>query len=470
MKLNVLFLFICCCPLSATVYSQQTKVSLALTQVSLEEFFKDVQSRTGFFFIYPSNLFENAGTITVHTEDEELSQVLTKVLGQKGLSYKFQDDVIIVVKEPLPGQQQVVTRPVRGVVMDKDMNPMPGVNVIVKGTTTGVSTNSEGRFEIIVPVNPDLILRFSFVGMTTREIKIGEQTNLRVVMEISEEALSEVVITGYQVISKERATGSFDIIDTRHIEKPTSNIATALVGTVSGVNATLDLNGNPTFEIRGQTRLDGSSAPLVVVDGFAVERNFSDINPNDVESIHLLKDAAAASIWGARAANGVIVVTTKQGKKGGVNVEISSSVRFAPKIDLDYARSLAPTDQFIEYEKLSFNSWSASMPSDTRFSGGSYSPVQEALLEHHFGYITVQERDQRIEALKKLDNTAQIKKYILQNPLVHQHNLSISNVTERINNMLTLMYEENDTYLKGNDSYKISVGYKTNVHVFPWLD
>jgi TonB-linked SusC/RagA family outer membrane protein len=470
MKLNVLFLFICCWPLSAAVYSQQTKVSLDLERVSLEEFFRSVQASTGYFFIYNSDLFEGAGSVSVHALDEELASVLTGVLKQKGLTYKMQDDVIIVTRATPAGQQPIVTRTVRGVVTDKDRHPLPGVNVVVKGTTTGVATSSEGRFEMIVPANPSLVLRFSFIGMKTREVTIGEQTELNVALEASEESLDEVVITGYQVISKERATGSFDILDTRHIEKPTSNIATALVGTVAGVNARVDINGDPTFEIRGQTRLDGSNAPLVVVDGFAVERSFRDINPNDVESIHILKDAAAASIWGARAANGVIVITSKQGKKGGVNVEVSSSLKFAPKIDLDYARSLAPTEQFIEYEKMSFNAWSASMASDTRFSHGAYSPVQEALLEHHFGYITEQERDQRIEALKHLDNNAQIKKYLLQNPFTQQHNLSISNVSERINNMLTLMYEGRDSYLKGNDSYKVSIGYKSNVRVFSWLD
>jgi TonB-linked SusC/RagA family outer membrane protein len=478
MRLNVLLLFTCCLPLSAAVYSQQAKVSLNLAGASLEEFFKDVQGQTGLYFIYPSNLFNGAGTVTVTAREEELSRVLARVLTPNGLAYKMQDDVIIVVKGSPSLQQQVATRRVRGVVTDKERHPLPGVNVVIKGTTSGVATDGNGRFEIVIPAaDPGLALRFSFIGMVPREVKVGALAEVNVVLEETEGELNEVVVTGYQVISKERATGAFDIIDTRHVEKPTSNIATALVGTVSGVNACLDVNGDPTFEIRGQTRLDATgNEPLVVVDGFAIERSFKDINPNDVESIHILKDAAAASIWGARAANGVIVITTKRGKAGtgagGVNVELSTSLRFAPKIDLEYVRSLAPVDDFIKYEKMTFNSWSAAfaMPSDTRFSHGGFSPVQEALLEHYFGYITEQERDRRIEAVKKHDNSEQIKKYILQNPFVQQYNLSVSGAGERANNMLTLMYEKSDSYLQGNGSYKVSVGYKSNVHLFPWLD
>jgi TonB-linked SusC/RagA family outer membrane protein len=474
-RFNFLFLFACCLPLSATVYSQHAKVSLTLDGVTLEEFFKSINEQTGLYFICPSGLCEGVGTVSIVTLDEELPGVLERVLHKKGLSYKMHDDVIVIVKgAPLYQQQRVATRPVRGVVHDKENKPLAGVNVVVKGTTVGVATDRDGRFEIVVPADPSLVLRFSFIGMTTREVTIGEQSNLSITLEFSDEALGEVVVTGYQVISRERATGAFDIIDTRHVDKPTSNIATALVGTVSGVNARLDVNGDPTFEIRGQTRLDATgNEPLVVVDGFAVERNFRDINPNDVETIHILKDAAAASIWGARAANGVIVITTKRGKrgtgKGGVNVELTASLKYAPKIDLAYARSQPSTEEFIEYEKISFNSWSASMVSDTRFSHGSYSPVQEALLEHYFGYISEQERDKRIEAVKKFDNNEQIKKYILQNPFTRQYNLNVSSANERMNNMLSLMYEKNDAYLKGNDYYKISAGYKTSVHLFPWL-
>jgi TonB-linked SusC/RagA family outer membrane protein len=473
MRQIVLLLLVLLGPISATADSQQAKVTMELSSVSLDVFFKDIQERTGYFFLYNAELLGRAGTVSVNARDEELSLVLARTLLPKGLDYKFQDDVIIVTRGVPVDQQQVASRTLSGVVTDKSGVPLPGVNVVVKGTTTGVATDREGRFRMVLPVTPGLTLRFSFIGMETKEIRVGEQNEMKVVLEVSEETLDEVVITGYQVISKERATGSFDVIDTRHIEKPTTNIATALVGTVAGVNATMDVDGNPTLIIRGQTRLEGGNAPLVVVDGFAIERDFADINPNDVESIHLLKDAAAASIWGARAANGVIVVTTKRGKasdKGNVNIELTSSFKVAPRLDLDYYRSLAPTGDFIEYEKMTFNRWSGNMAGDTRFDHGSYSPVQEALMEHYFGHITAQERDRRIDAVRNLDNSEQIKKYLLQNPITHQHNLNISNVTERVNNILSLMYEENNTYLKGNDSRKLSVGYKSNVHVFRWLD
>ena len=445
LRVSVVLLFISWLPLTAAVYSQHAKVSISLEDATLEEFFRSIQEQTGLYFIYPSGLFVRAGVVTVKASEEELALVLERVLSKKGLSYTMQDDVIVVTRgTPVAQQQRVATRVVRGVVRDREQQTLPGVNVMIKGTTVGVATDRDGRFEITVPADPQLVLRFSFIGKTTQEMKIGERSELAVVLETADASLDEVVVTGYQVISRERATGAFDVIDTRHVDKPTSNIATALVGTVAGVNARLDANGYPTFEIRGQTRLEATgNEPLVVVDGFAVERNFKDINPNDVETIHILKDAAAASIWGARAANGVIVITTKRGKggagKGGVNVELTATLKYAPKIDLAYARSLPSTADFIEYEKQSFNSWSASMVSDTRFSHGSYSPVQEALLEHYFGHISEAERDRRIDAVKNLDNSEQIKEHILQNPFTRQLNLNVSSVNERMNNMLSLM-------------------------------
>ena len=247
MKLNFLFLFLCYFHLSATVFSQQMKVSLDLEQVTLEEFFKTIQSKTGVYFLYNSDLFEKNNQVSIRVQDEELASVLTGVLGERGLMFKFQNEVIVVIKEKTKSdelqQQQAVRKLIRGVVTDRKGETLPGVSVVIKGTTTGVATGLDGRFELNITDSPDVVLRLSYIGMQTKEVRVGTQTDLKVVLEVSDQSIDEVVITGYQTISKERATGSFDIIEARHLEKPMTNVAAALVGTVAGVQATLDLDG-----------------------------------------------------------------------------------------------------------------------------------------------------------------------------------------------------------------------------------
>ncbi|MCK7554026.1 TonB-dependent receptor plug domain-containing protein [Chitinophaga sedimenti] len=143
-----------------------------------------------------------------------------------------------------------------------------------------------------------------------------------------------VVNTGFQQLNKERATGSFGYIDKEQLGRPTTNIASRIIGTTAGVQAKLDVDGNPTFEIRGKSSLYATASPLVVVDGFPISGDFNTINPNDVESVTILKDAAAASIWGARSANGVIVVTTKKGQKGTpLRVDFSAFTKMGGKFD-----------------------------------------------------------------------------------------------------------------------------------------
>ena len=163
-----------------------------------------------------------------------------------------------------------------------------------------------------------------------------------------------MLVTGYQTISKERATGSFNKVSEAQLEKPATLISERLIGAAAGVQSFVDADGDIKFEIRGQTSLGASSEPLVVVDGFPIEGDFSSINPNDVESVTVLKDAAAASIWGARSANGVIVVTTKKAQKGQAKVEVSSFWKFQDKLDLDYVNPLATSEETIEYEKMAY--------------------------------------------------------------------------------------------------------------------
>ena len=182
---------------------------------------------------------------------------------------------------------------------------------------------------------------------------------VNVQLESNATALADVVITGYQTLSKERATGSFDKVDSSVLSsRPTADLSTALQGLVAGMQATEKEDGSIDFLIRGSSSLYADKKPLLVVDGFPIQGDFSSINPNDVESVTVLKDAAAASIWGARSANGVIVVTTKKGKKDKVQVDVQAFVRIGTNPDLEYIMNQADSRTMVDYEMRAFeNNW-----------------------------------------------------------------------------------------------------------------
>lgn len=364
-----------------------------------------------------------------------------------------------------------------GTVVDEENEPLPGATVLIKGYNgQGTATDAEGRFYISIN-DPQCVLSVSYVGMKAQEVKASAGKAVTIRLENSDNRLSEIVVTGYQTLSKERATGSFDIIDRKQLEKATGNIASRLMGAAAGLSSTQDLYGNPTFEIRGTSSFSVSSSPLLVVDGFAIEGGFESINPNDVESVTVLKDAAAASIWGAKSANGVIVITTKGGQGGSgqkktvVNVDYSGFYKISPKMDLDYALSRTSSSDLIDYEIATFGKWGSSLwyPEESdRYWGGS--SVYTLLNEHRLGHITEQEMNEGIAKYRNIDNTDQIRKYVLQNPMVHQQNVSINIQTERSNTSLSVLYQNSHDHWKGDADNKYMVSVNNRTSVYKWLD
>lgn len=370
-------------------------------------------------------------------------------------------------------QQKEVT----GKVSDADGNPLAGVTVIVKGTSRGTTTDAQGNYQIKVDAKD--ALTFSYIGYADYEENVGAKTRVNVAMNEAAEQLEQVVVTGYQTISKERATGSFDIISAAQIEKPTGNIASRLIGAAAGLVATQDAYGNPTFEIRGRSKLStDATEPLLVVDGFAIEGGFGSINPNDVESVTVLKDAAAASIWGAKSANGVIVITTKNAKREGdgttVTVDYSGHLKVSPKMDLDYYLNRASTNDVIDYEVNNFYKWDASLWYIDPYSGADYydgtSSVYKLLNAHRLGQISEAEMNAGIAKYRGLDNTNQLKDLFLQNPIVHQENVAINIATDRTRTMISAMYQNDRKNFKTQDSEKYMVSFRNQTKLFKWLD
>lgn len=472
----ITFVFFSLTIATQTFAQADRKVTINVQNTLVRTVLDQLQRDTHLHFVYEESTINPTQRVSLNYQNAPLSSVLTDFCKQTSLRYEIKRNLILILPQnTTPTNKKHAPIDIVGTVFDENGEGLIGVSVFVPGTNSGTITNVDGHYSI--KATPGDLLTFTFVGMADKAIKITPNTKtLNVNLEPATTALNEVVVTGYQTISKERATGAFDIISKEQLSKPTANIASRLIGTTSGLQATTDINGDPTFEIRGQTSLMANAQPLIVVDGFAIEGDFKSINPNDVESITVLKDAAASSIWGARSANGVIVIVTKKGtsdKKKGLHVEVSSFLKVAPKANLDYALSQASASETIDYEKMAFNAWSATPVADhINYGGynGSYSPGLIALNEQYLGYLTQTEVDNLLNSYRNLNNQEQIKKYILQTPITHQHNINITSQNDRVSNILSLMYEGDDYYLKGNNEYKMMVNYRMNAHLFKWLD
>lgn len=293
-------------------------------------------------------------------------------------------------------QQQENKLTVAGKITDQQGLPLPGVNIIIKGTTLGFVSDVEGKFTRFVH---GVILCFS--RWSVRDAARGNNSDspLNIKMKEATEALDEVVVvsTGYTRLPKERATGSFSVVTAKELEKrPSPNIMNRLEGVVPGVyvdvknsdmtflygsdrtDGYVDEQTNISMNIRGKSSLLNTTRPLLVVDGFPTDMEMKNINPSDVESITFLKDAAAASIWGVRAANGVIVIETKKGKKGkggttvnfGMNVSTSGSPRFNTLPIMNSA-------EMIDYEKEMVEKGYITRPVNSAYSAGA--PISQAL-------------------------------------------------------------------------------------------
>ncbi len=477
----------------ATVSAQdveQKNIRLELKNERLPEVLKRLEKVSGYkiMFTYDDiNHLKVNGTI----ESSDINKVMDLIIGDKELDYRIDGQYIYVTlrekKNLASTQTEKSALSVDGRVLDVDRMPLAGVNVLIVGSNQGVITDENGRFKLDVPRGTASNLQFTFVGMKplTRKV-VGNKnvSNLTIIMEEDMAVLDQVVVTGYQTISKERATGSFNKVNSDHLSQPSSNIGERLIGSAAGLAATTDADGNISFQIRGLSTLVASSKePLLIVDGFPVEASLSTLNPNNIESVTVLKDAAAASIWGAKSANGVIVVTTKSGKeaqkKGGVQVSFNAMLKYSPKIDYDYYTANASNDEIIDWQLYQFKNANfgkialvgdGNSTSNIRYNYNSYSNLYVMLNENRLGYVSDTDLNNYIAKLRTQSNKEQIKDYLLENPFTQQYSLNVAQSSDRMTSNYSMLYEDRQQYLKGNKDNKYTFNANMNIKVYKWLD
>ena len=424
MKMTAILVLLTSLQISASVYSQNTTFKMNLQGQSLIDVMKEIRRTSEFTFVYDLEDVEGVNNISVNSENASIEEVLDECLEGSNLTYEIIDRVVVLKQKPdvasKPIQQE--KKEIEGTVTDKDGNTLPGVSVVVKGTTNGVATDINGNYTIQIE-GDSAVLIFSFVGMLSQEMAYNGQADLNVVLKFDTANLDEVIVTGYQTISKERATGSFSTITNETLEnKMHSDLTKSIEGMTTGL--VTDNNGNIT--IRGASTFEAEVEPLIVLDGFPYDGNLRDINPDNIENITVLKDGVAASIYGARSANGVIVVTTKRGKKGEFKLSYKSTFSTTQKTDFsDLNRS--SSNDYINGQIALFDSAPVNYQLNERFRPR----VDYLLMQARDGVITRAEAEAEIDQYRNVDTYSQIEKYGLRNKFTQQHNLTISGGGEK---------------------------------------
>ena len=429
---------------SATTYSQKL-VSLDLHDSSVLQLFREVKKQTGLRFVFNEDYVKEFPAINVSAEEEDVKELLNQIFASSPLECRFENDVVFIVKRTTPGMPQE-TVSLKGKVVDQKGMPLPGVTVQIKGTSLGVATDVNGNWHLDVPATDGITIVFSFVGMKTQEVTYTGQEEMNITMQEETEDLAEVIVTGYQTILKERATGSFSTINAERLEtKLQPNLNSVLEGMMTGV--VVDRKGN--IEIRGVSTFNAEKDPLLVVDGYPIEGDIESINPENIENITVLKDAVAASIYGSRAANGVIVITTKRGERGSLNVSYKGTFSVTLKPDLSKLNRVS-TEGYIDAELDLFNQNTSWHDLTERYPFGQ--ATYYTLLAMN-GDITQAEADAKIEELKKVDGLQQVEDHLFRNYLSHSHNIRISGGSETnlFNASINYLGERGDwLYTKGS--------------------
>lgn len=467
-------------PVSASVLDDAKPITIVNADISVRDALNQVKSQSGVALMYQSDIVDGKIRLNLKLQNVTLKEALDAVCTPAGLQYTLKESYVLITKAKMNTERKPKKR-IKGMVMDKQGEPLIGATVYIEGegSTSGVITDFNGRYEL--EASPDDLLVFSYVGMAKQAIAIGKNTEITVTMYENSQMLNDVVVTGFQTISKERATGAFDILKQEALEKPSVTVADRLVGKVAGVQAATTSDGDISFIIRGRGTLQSDEEPLIVVDGFPISSGFASINPNDVENISILKDAAAASIWGARASNGVIVVTTKKGSKNkGLNVEVNAQLRIGSNTDIDYLRNMLSSAETIEYQRKTFGTYNSvykTVPSSPS-SGTLLSTAYDAKLTQAgslynrltLGEITENEYNEGLARLSRLDNSRQIKDDLLKRPIYQQYNVILSGATSRMMNYVSLLYGYDTSRYQGSKNQNFQIDYRGSVNILKWLD
>jgi len=440
MRLTILvLLFFTMQVLGNNSYSDVTKLSLSMKNTSIKDVLSKIEDDSEFYFLYSSKMIDVEQKINVNIKNKDIFKILDEVLNDKEIEYAVRDRQILLSATTSNGSgADLISRTqqsgnISGKVTETNGNSLPGVTIVVKGTTTGTVSDIDGNYNLTA--NSDDVLLFSFIGMKSTEVTVGNQTVINVTMEPDVFGIEEVVAIGYGTQKREDLTGSIVSGDIDAVqEQSNTSIMEGLQGSIPGLNIEqVNRAGeNPDVTIRGQSTLSGETAPLIVVDGVIFRGALIDINPSDVKSIDILRDASARAIYGSQASNGVVQIVTITGK-GQPSIKYSGRFSFQkPHHEIRAEMDGAKFMQKIEHSDITQSRTEAS------------------------GYL---DRNPDWDETTNFKTNHEINQYNLgntfdwyegvtnSNPYIVNHNLSVSNTSDKSNYFASFGYTEQEGHM-----------------------
>ena len=406
-----------------TSYSQSARISIEMNNVTVEEVLNEIEAKSEFYFLYNNKLINVDRRVSVDVDAENIESVLQNLFKGTNVVYRIADKQIVLSRKDLAqntavnGIQQ--SKVITGTVVDQNGMPIIGANIVVKGTTNGTITDMDGNFSL--EAEKGSILQVSYIGFTDQEIKVGEKNSLSITLKEDSKALDEVVVVGYGTQKKVNLTGAITSVKAETLDNmPTNNLSNALAGRAPGVNVT---NTSGFAGASSSIRIRGSfGEPLYVINNIIKSKaDFDALDPNEVENISFLKDAASASIYGSKAGNGVVLVTTRSGNK-------EQKPMFQYKGSFSTSTPTRPLQDYSATDELIW----ANRVQQTLGREPLYGP-------EIFDYFK--------------DKSYNVNDYVWQNPSAWQHNLSINGGNDRLQYFMMLGYQDQEGSYK-NLEYK----------------
>lgn len=459
------------CMMSSLAMSAQ--ISLTLENKSTLDVIREIERVSEYRFFYNEDLQGLDQKISINTNDANIQTVLNEIQRQTSIRYVIKENNQIVLSAGVKSnktQQVGDNRIIKGTILDVTGMPVIGANVVVKGTTNGTITDMDGKFSLEVDKNAILVV--SYIGYANQEIKVGNQNTLSITMKEDAEALDEVVVVGFGTQKKVNLTGAVSMVESEVLEsRPVQNVGQALQGVVPGLNFSVnktggELNNALDMDIRGTGTIgEGSkSAPLVLIDG--IEGDMNSINPNDIKSISVLKDASSAAVYGSRAAFGVVLITTKEGRAGRTQVNYSNNVRFSTPSALP---TMMDSYQFAQFfNRAALNQGGSPVFDET---------TMQRIVDYQVGKITsgsqVRPDGYYSENVLANANTDWFEKMYKKAVPSHEHNLSVSGGSDKITYLVSGSFMKQNGFINYNSDdfkrYTLNARIKANLSKFVTL-
>lgn len=473
---NLTFLlFVCIFSVySENMQSQTAKVNINVKKITIGSFINQVEKQTDYLFVYSKNEINTDESVAVSPGKKTVAAYLKEIFNRSDIKYSFENGYVTLTKkhaQQIIPLQQNQNKKITGIITDRQGEPIIGASVIVKGTTNGVITDINGKFTLS-QMSDNSKLEVRYIGYKPQVLSVKGKSLLNVVLEEDTKVLNEVVVVGYGVQKKSDVTGAMIHVSEKELTtRPVSNALEAMQGKAAGVDITT--NERPgeigTINIRGVRSLSASNTPLYVVDGIPLMSNsgIETLNPKDIESIDVLKDASATAIYGSRGANGVVLVTTKQGESGKMSINYSGTVTFETLED--YSKMMN-SSEYIDWRRWSYYYLNpakyprADQPTkenDYEIFLGASDPTAWSNIEKGWSGGTWDG--------SKVPTTDWCN-MVKQTAITHEHTLSVSGGSEKVKGYASIGYLNNEGTVKGQSYYRYTTKFNLDINPTKWFE